>query len=85
MITKISTADTTTFEARFKKPSNKTLARVHYINFLKAEDKFFKESDIFAQQQKDLSLKTIVTFGKAVKHVLKMGYERALSAYYFKK
>jgi hypothetical protein len=86
MINKISFyRDTTSFSGNIKLASNNTLARLHYINFLKAEDKFFKTSEVYERQTKDLSLKTILTFGKAVKNLTKMAYERALSAYYFNK
>jgi hypothetical protein len=86
MIKSINTADTqTSFCARNYTPSNKTMARFHYLKFLKAEDKFFKTTEIYEQQTKDLSLKTISTFGKAIKNFGEMAYQKLASMYYYTK
>ena len=73
------------FGGNVKLASSKTLARLHYIKFLKAEDEFMNTSEVFENQTSDLYLKTITTFAKAVKNFGKMAYERIASAYYYKK
>lgn len=86
MIQAINTTDNrTTFAARNYIPSNKVLARLHYIKFLKAEDNFFKTTAIYENQTNDLSLKTIITFARAIKNFGQMAYERIASKYYFTK
>ena len=80
-----SNCDNISFGGNVKLASSKTLARLHYIKFLKAEDEFMNTSKVFENQTSDLSLKTITTFAKAVKNFGKMAYERVVSAYYYKK
>ena len=65
--------------------SNKALARLHYIKFLKAEDKFMENTKIYEQQTSDLSLKTILTAAKAFKNFGNMVFEKLVSAHYFYK
>jgi hypothetical protein len=71
--------------AKVRKTPNKTLARTHYINFLKEEDKFMSSSEKLSQRIDDLSLKVIPQFFTSLKHFALMGAERLKSAYYFKK
>ena len=87
MITSINSTDNriVNFNGNIKTASNKTLARLHYIKFLQAEDKFFKTSAIYEQQTSDLSLKTIKTVGRGLRDFAKLAYERLASAYYYNK
>jgi len=71
--------------AKVRRTPNHTLARTHYINFLKEEDKFINASEKLAKRIDDLSLKVLPQFFKSVKHFALMGAERLKSAYYFKK
>lgn len=68
---------------KVKKASNEALARTHHINFLKAEDKFFKSTDKFEGYLQDWSLKAVPEFFKSLKHVGKMAYEKMRSFYYY--
>ena len=86
MITAINSNNkTTNFKGNIKTASNQALARLHYIKFLKAEDKFFKTSALYERQTEDLSLKTIKTVAQGIKDFAKLTYERLASAYYYNK
>lgn len=70
---------------KVKKTPNNVLARTHYINFLKEEDKFFKSADRLDDNMKNYSLKVIPEFFVSLSHFAKMISQKAMSAYFFKK
>ncbi len=71
--------------AKVKRTPNNTIARTHYIKFLRAEDKFMKATETFEKDMGNWSLKSIPDFFVSFKHFGKMCAEKLKSAYYFKK
>ena len=86
MIPAINSSDyTTNFNGNIKLASNKTLSRLHYIKFLKAEDKFYKSTEDLERHMNNWSLLVPMKAAKAIKDFGKLLYERCASAYYFNK
>ena len=71
--------------SKVKNASNKTLSRAHYINFLKAEDKFFNSAEKLNEHMDNCSLKAIPEFFKSVDCFIDMAAEKLKSVYYFQK
>ena len=70
---------------KVKSTPNNVLARTHYINFLKEEDKFFKSADRLDDNMKNYSLKVVPEFFVSLSHFAKMISQKAKSVYYFQK
>lgn len=71
--------------ARIRKTPNNTLARTHYINFLREENKFANATGIFEKDLGNWSLKVLPDFIVSVIRFGKMCSERFKSAYYFQR
>jgi len=71
--------------AKVRKTPSKTLARTHYINFLKKENKFIDATERYECSAENMSLKAIPQFFNAVRYFILMSCEKFKSYYYFQK